>query len=109
MKTKEWLHNLLIKYQDDPVFQTEGIIFALNERVAVLEKQRDELLAACKAWIEYQEEYYKNTLCDFPGNNYYAEKAMVIVRQTNIAIHFKTWRANESLLNQRFKPARPGA
>jgi hypothetical protein len=48
MNENDWMTDLLIEYADDPNFENEGIIFALKERVKLLEKQREGLLVACE-------------------------------------------------------------
>ncbi|MFA5322565.1 MAG: hypothetical protein WC373_07795 [Smithella sp.] len=46
----------------------------------------DDLLAACKAFAEFQCKYQIDTKNRFPGNDYWEEKAMKVVEMTINAI-----------------------
>jgi hypothetical protein len=96
--TQKWTLETALKQLEFCNFEAKGgslewsdaFIWLKNihpQKMERLKSQRDELLAACKAWVEFQALYEKNTNGDtFPGNDYYNKIAMEIVDQTEAAI-----------------------
>jgi hypothetical protein len=59
--TQQWFTDLLKKYENDPDFQKEGIIFELQEKIAIKDKQITKLRLRLKK-LESEPKY------SFPGN-----------------------------------------